>query len=91
MEFKEGNKHKKNKKNGKAPKHLSDEELAAADLQVGDVKATSRKIKTQVYEKKLARLHRAGEDAGVDQARKVSALRAASAGGRRAGFLVAVN
>ncbi|ODS03085.1 polyphosphate kinase [Methyloceanibacter marginalis] len=30
--------------------------MAAADLQVGDVKAASRKIKTQVYEKELARL-----------------------------------
>ena len=49
-------KHKKSKKNGKAPKHLSEEDLAAADLQVGDVKAVRRKIKTEPYEKELAKL-----------------------------------
>ena len=55
-EAKKGKKDKKHKKNGKVPKHLSDEELAAADLQVGDVKAKSHKIKNTTYEKELARL-----------------------------------
>jgi polyphosphate kinase 2 len=49
-------KDKKQKKNGKLAKHLSDEELAAADLAVGDVKAKTRKIKNDVYEKELAKL-----------------------------------
>ena len=34
----------------------TDEDLAAADLHVGDVKAKTHKIKTKVYEKELARL-----------------------------------
>ena len=55
-EGKKEKKNKKNKKNGKAPKHVSDEELAAADLTVGDVKAKTRKIKSDAYEKELARL-----------------------------------
>jgi len=50
---KEGKKAKKQKKNGK---HLSDEDLAAADLHVGDLKARSKKISTKAYEKELARL-----------------------------------
>jgi polyphosphate kinase 2 len=52
-EDKRDKKHKKNKKNGKAPKHLSGE---TAVLQVGDVKAKTRKIKSDAYEKELARL-----------------------------------
>ncbi len=50
---KEEKKAKKQKKNGK---HLSDEDLAAADLHVGDVKARTKKISTKAYEKELARL-----------------------------------
>jgi len=50
---KEEKRAKKQKKNGR---HLSDEDLAAADLHVGDVKARSKKIKEKAYEKELARL-----------------------------------
>ncbi|WP_280136604.1 polyphosphate kinase 2 [Methyloceanibacter superfactus] len=50
---KEAKKAKKQKKNGK---HLSDEDLAAADLHVGDLKAKTKKISTKAYEKELARL-----------------------------------
>ena len=42
--------------NDEASRHLSDEDLAAADLYVGDVKAKTHKIKTKHYEKELARL-----------------------------------
>jgi polyphosphate kinase 2 len=42
--------------NDEASRHLSDEDLAAAGLHVGDVKAKTHKIKTKVYEKELARL-----------------------------------
>ncbi len=55
-EEKKDKKDNKQKKNGKLAKHLSDEALAAADLAVGDVKAKSRKIKNDVYEKELAKL-----------------------------------
>ncbi len=37
-------------------KHLSDQDLAADDLRVGDVKAETRSIKNKTYEKELARL-----------------------------------
>ena len=47
---------KKNEKNDKVSKHLSDRDLAVADPQVGDVKAKERKIKNDVYEKELAKL-----------------------------------
>ncbi|MDJ0514089.1 MAG: polyphosphate kinase 2 [Methyloceanibacter sp.] len=53
---KEHNKSKKRGKNGKFDGHLSGEALAATDLQVGDVKAKARKIRSEHYEKELARL-----------------------------------
>ncbi|MEM7398213.1 MAG: polyphosphate kinase 2 [Pseudomonadota bacterium] len=53
---KEHNKSKKHKKNGKFAAHLAGDALEAADLHVGDVKAKTRKIGNEHYEKELARL-----------------------------------